>query len=201
MVMAQFMEKRLTDKQLLKGLNSGDALTYNYVFKRWYASLCFVAMKLVDSREDAEDIVANAFTIFYQSENKFDHVENVEGYLYTSVKNACREHLRKLKSQSNKRMDYAYLQEVGEETIENIKIKSELIAEIISEVKRLPEIYRDVFEMSFLWGLKNEEIARELNISPDNVRKRKSRAIHLLRIRLTQEGLLTIYILILKSFS
>jgi RNA polymerase sigma-70 factor (family 1) len=195
------MEKRLTDKQLLKGLNNGDPLTYNYVFREWYSRLCFVALKLVGSREDAEDIVANTLTFFYQNKNKFDHVENFGGYLYASVRNGCREHLRKMKSLSSKQMDYAYLQEIGEETIENLKIKAELIREIISEVKRLPLTYRDVFEMSFLKGLKNEEIARKLNISPDNVRQRKTRAIHILRIRLSDEGLLTLYVILLKSFN
>jgi RNA polymerase sigma-70 factor (family 1) len=194
------MEKRLTDKQLVKGLNNGDTLTYNYVFREWYPRLCFVAMKLVGSKEEAEDIVTDTLTRFYRSDNKFDHVENVEGYLYTSVRNGCLEHLRKMKAQSNKQMDYAYLQDINEETIENIRIKAELIAEIISEIKRLPDTYRDVFEMSFLQGLKNEEIAKELNISPDNVRQRKARAINMLRLRLSQEGLLALYIIVSKSF-
>jgi RNA polymerase sigma-70 factor (ECF subfamily) len=194
------MVKRLTDKQLLKGLSNGDPFTYNYVFRKWYSRLCFVALKFVGSKEDAEDIVTNTFTLFYQSGNKFDHVENFEGYLYSSVRNACLEHLRKMKSQSSKQMEYAYLQEIDEETIENITIKAELINEIISEVKRLPDTYRDVFEMSFLQGLKNEEIARVLNLSPDNVRQRKTRALQMLRMRLSQEGLLTLYVIVLKSF-
>jgi RNA polymerase sigma-70 factor (family 1) len=194
------MEKRLTDKQLVKGLNNGDTLTYNYVFREWYPRLCFVAMKLVGNKEEAEDIVTDTLTRFYRSENKFDHVENVEGYLYASVRNGCLEHIRKMKARSNKQMDYAYLQDPNEETIENIRIKAELIAEIIAEIKRLPDTYRNVFEMSFLQGLKNEEIAKELNISPDNVRQRKARAINMLRLRLSQEGLLALYIIVSKSF-
>lgn len=200
MTIGYFMEIRLTEKQLLKGLKNCDPATYNYLFRQWYSRLCFAAMKLVGSKEDAEDIVINTFTNFYQSENKFDHVENLEGYLYASVLNACREHLRKIKTQSNRQKDYAYLQDIDEETIENITIKAELIAEIITEVRRLPDTYRDVFEMSFLKGLKNEEIAKKLNISSDNVRQRKTRAINMLRIKLSHDGLLALYIIVVKSF-
>lgn len=194
------MERRLTHKQLVKGLNKGDRFTYTYVFKQWYSRLCFVAMKLVGDKAEAEDIVTEMFTRFYKSEYKFDLVQNLEGYLYASVKNACREHIRNMKVKLSRQMGYLYLQELDEEGIENITIKSELIAEIISESKRLPDKYRHVFEMSFLQGLKNEEIARALAITVDNVRQRKTRAISILRIKLSQEGLLALYIFLLRSF-
>jgi RNA polymerase sigma-70 factor (ECF subfamily) len=194
------MENKLSNRQLIKALNAGDAFAFKYLYKEWFQILCFFAMKMTGSKEDAEDIVANTLTQFYRANNKFEHVYNLEAFLYTSVRNACINHIKKLQSQSNNAKEYSYLADYqDEDTIENIKIKAELLNEIIAEVKKLPAAYRQVFELSIMQGVKNEEIARRLNISLTNVTTRKNRAINLLRLRLSEEGLFVLYILVLRS--
>jgi len=195
------MENKLSNRQLIKALNNGEAYAFNFLYKEWFQILCFFAMKITGSREDAEDIVATTLTQFYHANNKFDHVYNLEAFLYRSVRNACINHIKKLQSQSDNAEEYSYLVDYqDEDTIENIKIKAELLNEIISEVKKLPELYRQVFELSVMKGLKNDEIASRLNISPSNVTTRKNRAINMLRLRLSEEGLLVLYVLVLRSF-
>ncbi|WP_165760476.1 RNA polymerase sigma factor [Niastella populi] len=194
------MKNKLSNKQLIAALNNGDATSFTYLYKTWYRRLCFFAMKITGSKEDAEDVVVNALTRLYQFREKFQNVTNLEGFLYTAIKNSCIDHIRHLHRQSANEKAYSYLVDYdNEDTIENLKIKSELLNEIYAEVKRLPDNYRHVFELSVLQGLKNEEIAQRLNISLSNVTTRKNRAINLLKLRLSEDGVILFSILVVKG--
>lgn len=192
------MEKKLSNKQL-HALNNGDADAFSHLYKEWYKPLCFFAFKITGSKEDAEDIVVNMFTHFYHAKNRFEHVFMLENYLYSAVRNSCINHIKKAGRQTTNTRNYAYLQDFEDNnTIENIIIKTELLREILAEVKKLPDSYRDVFELS-MQGLKNDEIARRLNITPTNVTTRKNRAINQLRLKLSKDSLLLLYIILFRS--
>ena len=192
------MENKLSNKQL-SALNNGSDHAFSHLYKEWYKPLCFFAYKYTGSKEDAEDIVVNMFTQFYHAKNTFDNVQKLEGFLYTAVKNSCINHVKKLQRQSANNRKYAYLQDLEDNnTVENLIIKTELLREIQAEVEKLPNSYRDVFELS-MQGLKNDEIAHRLNITPTNVTTRKNRAINLLRLKLSGESLLLLYIILFRS--
>ena len=192
------MENKLSNKQL-SALNNGSDHAFSHLYKEWYKPLCFFAYKYTGSKEDAEDIVVNMFTQFYHAKNTFDNVQKLEGFLYTAVKNSCINHVKKLQRQSANNRKYAYLQDLEDNnTVENLIIKTELLREIQAEVEKLPNSYRDVFELS-MQGLKNDEIAHRLNITPTNVTTRKNRAINLLRLKLSGESPLLLYIILFRS--
>ena len=192
------MENKLSNKQL-SALNNGDTHAFSHLYKEWYKPLCYFALKITGSKEDAEDIVVNMFTHFYHAKNTFEHVQKLESFLYKAVKNSCINHIKKIEKQSVNKRKYAYLQDLEDNnTIENIIIKTELLREILAEVKKLPDSYRDVFELS-MQGLKNDEIADRLNITPTNVTTRKNRAINLLRLKLSNDSLFLLYIILFRS--
>ena len=55
---------------------------------------------------------------------------------------------------------------------------------LYSAIEKLPEKARVVFEMSFIEGLKNTEIAEKLELSDSSVKKYKATALDFLRERL-----------------
>lgn len=189
------------ENKLIRKLSNGDTIAFTSVFKEMYPKLCFFADKILGSKEDAEDIVATVFARLYHSNEKFRHAQKLEAFLYTSMRNACINHIKKLQRQENNARGYSQLQQLDDpDTIETLIIRSELFNEMLKEIKKLPDIYREVLEMSVFHGMKNDEIADRLKISLSNVTSRKSRAIGMLRLRLSEEGLLALYILVLRSF-
>ncbi len=192
------MGNKLTNKQL-SALNNRNDYAFSHLYMEWYRPLCFFAYKYTGSKEDAEDIVVNMFSQFYHAKNTFENFQKLEGFLYTAVKHSCLNHIKKLQKESTNNKKYAYLQDLEDNnTIENLIIKTELLREIQAEVEKLPNSYRDVFELS-MQGLKNDEIAHRLNITPTNVTTRKNRAINLLRLKLSKEGLSLLYIILFRS--
>ena len=51
---------------LLRQLNEGEEVAFEYVFREYYASLCFFANKFLRDREAAKDVVQEVFLHFYE---------------------------------------------------------------------------------------------------------------------------------------
>lgn len=61
---------------------------------------------------------------------------------------------------------------------------------IVQAISELPDKYRDVLKLSYLYDHTTEEIGIALNLSTNTVHKRISRAKKLLKVILTKEGVL-----------
>lgn len=77
-------------------------------------------------------------------------------------------------------------------------VEQETVDIIYTAVQSLPEIYRQIFELSFEQALRNSEVAEQLAIAEITVKKRKARLLELLRQRLGR-SISEEYILMLLS--
>ena len=78
--------------------------------------------------------------------------------------------------------------------IVNAIVSSEISSRIYQAIETLPAQCREVTRMAYIQGLKNQEIADNLQISINSVRVHKQRAIHLLRDKLSKKDLLLMII-------
>ncbi|MNR35643.1 RNA polymerase sigma factor [compost metagenome] len=69
-------------------------------------------------------------------------------------------------------------------------IRTEVWAEIYREINKLPVQCSKVISLSFVEGLKNDEIAQELDISIQTVKNQKSMGVKLLKQKLSKSGFL-----------
>ena len=126
-----------------------------------------LARLLVDDREEAVEIVQDAFSRVYP---KFDRVEaqSREAYLRAAVLNGCRRHLRRRRLALLHRPGFLAHMELGAD-------------HIIDAVRRLPRDRRDVVLLRYYLDLPEAEIARTLNIARGTVKSRLHRALRELR--------------------
>jgi RNA polymerase sigma-70 factor (family 1) len=194
------MEKKLSEIQVVDGLRNDERKAYAFLFKAHYNELRFFALKLLGDPSEAEDIVLLTFSKLFLHKDRLNTLVNAKAYLYMSVKNACFDQLKKVQLEREYRKELAYLtQDNLEETIENIKIKAELLKLIQDEVEKLPEKYKTALILSFVKSMTNDEIARKLGITSNNVAKRKSRAVEMLRLNLLQRGLFAAYLFFIRN--
>ena len=76
----------------------------------------------------------------------------------------------------------------------NAIVSSEISSRIYQAIETLPGQCREVTRMAYVHGLKNQEIADNLQISINSVRAHKQRAIQLLRDKLDKKDLLLMII-------
>lgn len=166
------------------------------------ARLCLFASTIVDSNEDAEDIVHNVFLSLYEKEDELPNIKSLKSYLYRSVYNASLNFLKK-KSTSHELREERVQQNLLSQTLSNQeeylvkRIEEEVIWELFEAIEKLPKESQKIFKMSYLQNISNAEIANLLGISVNTVKSQKQRAKQLLKRELKDLFLLLIF---LKQF-
>ena len=111
------------------------------------------------------------------------HIEtSLRSFLLKSAQNACIDHIRHQHVVNNYADSQIILEtELGLIDTEKYVFYSDLHDKLMWSLEKLPEKYRQVFELSKLEGLKHKEIAEKLNVSERTVEDRLSKVLILLR--------------------
>jgi RNA polymerase sigma-70 factor (family 1) len=157
------------------------------LFKEFYDRLVYFSFQLIKNKDQAQDIVQDAFVKYwYQKGSVAPDKTAIKNFLYTTVRNASLNTIRHSKVVEN----YISAQggaEPEEQPVIDAIITAEVMAGVHSAIRSLPENYRLISVMGYLDGKKNHEIAEELAMSVNTVKKQKYRALELLRVKLTPE--------------
>ena len=157
------------------------------LFKEHYDRLVYFSFQFIKDKDQAEDIVQDSFIKYWnQRQTVMQNNIAIKNFLYSTVRNATLNIIR-----HNKVVD-GYIQVHGgiepeEPPVIEAIITAEAVAEIHSALNTLPESYRAISIMGYFDGKKNQEIADELNMSINTVKKQKQRALELLRVKLSPE--------------
>lgn len=158
-------------------------------YRRVYPGLILYAMRYLGDGNDflAEDCVQDAVLEAWGRREYFEDVYMFKSFLYTTIKNRIISIHRKNVAKGN----YMSQQDLDmRENFRNSVIDQEAQTLLYQAIEELPEKQRLVFEMSFIEGLKNVEIAEKLGLSDSSVKKYKASALFLLRERLGETLLL-----------
>lgn len=165
----------------LAGTARGDERAFAALF-RWYSRpLGAFVLKLTQSQELTEEIVQDTFITIWQRRETILQIENFSGYVYILCRNRTFAVLKKLAAERVAIAGYE-MQRQEEEWLDSLDNPADHYRALIGEaVERLPAQQRKVFTMSRYERLKNEEIARRLNLSADTVKKHLQLAIKAIR--------------------
>lgn len=165
----------VTDLQVLQAFKKGQLELF---YRRIYPGLLLYAVKNAGDRHDflAEDCVQNAIFNAWKRRDSFDSIYTLKSFLYTSVKNEIISLYRKGKAQER------YSSQLENEAFfANTVIDQETQLLLFNAIHSLPDRERQIFELSFIEGLKNIEIAEQLGVSDSTVKKAKAKALEILR--------------------
>ena len=185
--------------ELITAFKNGDEQAINHIYKSHYRALCYFARGLINSKEEAEDIVVESFLKLIQKQNDFDTLNGITSFLYIITRHACYNFLKHVQRKTASHKEIIYLMEKDEDYIQSRIVKAELLKMILKEVENLPAIRRKIFKLIFVEGLSNIEIAGKLNISVDTVRVQKARALESLRSVFLKNELISMAILSLVN--
>jgi len=173
-------------KQTMQDFNASKQTAFNDVFKFFFQPLCYFAFKIINNRDEAKDIAITALHAIMERHNLFIEFDYLKGYLYTTVANKCKNHLK-----AHKLITSGINDELpSDDIITNHIIRTELLHEISAESKQLSPLRQKVFQLAFVDGFSNPEIAKQLNITNTMVSTTKQRAIIQLRKILNDKKLM-----------
>lgn len=151
--------------------------TFDRIFTEHYARLYQYAFHITGNAEASRDIVSDVFAGLWKNMSSVK-LDKLNAYLMTSVRNRCVDHLRYtiLSSQYTEEYIQSYSELYTDYAEE--REKDELVERLLAQ---LPAQTRRILELCYLHRKKYAEVAEELQISPDTVKKHIVKALKMLK--------------------
>lgn len=171
----------LSDKERFAIIQGGDQSAFEAVFREHYAALCGFARRLVDDPAVSEELVQDLFVQLWEKRETLSLETSLRSYLFTATRNSCLNHLKHLQVRV-RHEDHVKLQALplADDPSEVLQA-AELQARLRLAIDELPDRCGEIFKMSRFEGLKYDEIAERLNLSPRTVEVQIGKALRLLR--------------------
>lgn len=168
-------------------------------FKKHYKVLCYFAWEMVRDTDLAEDLVQDAFMAYLDHKHKISSEPMaIRAFLYSAIRNAIYNRNRKSKT-IQKYLERQSFDEMDDTDYDHKIIRAEFMSEIARVVEGLPDSCQQIFKLSYLDGLSNQEIADQLAISINTIKTQKQRALRVLRQNIHPEFFVLILLLVLTS--
>ncbi|MCW3462946.1 RNA polymerase sigma-70 factor [Chitinophaga nivalis] len=175
----------LYSDEILKGLQVRDRGVFAIVYEHFYPVLFATAHKYVSDKVQAEEIVQDVFLHLWEKEWTLEHATALKSYLYRAVINRAINHLQRNRLL---RKHHSAIQHLQEESYLCTFIEEQELRERIHQaVSRLPEKCQQIFKLSRFEGLKNNEIAHQLNLSVKTVENQMTIALKQLKAALLDD--------------
>lgn len=193
-------DEKFNDEELKSLLAKGDTVTFKIIFDRYYSQLVYFASKFTGNVEQAEDIVMDVFSKFWDKRANCTTISKLSSFLFISTKNACVDYLRKeaqipvlFQNLDAEVADYGAIME-GEEVF------ARLLQQVLDNIENLPNQCKIIFKLIYLQGKTTKDVAELLDLSVQSVRNQKARGLNLLRERIKPHHLLPLILMQIAVF-
>lgn len=183
------VEQRISDAELVRKTLAGDDSAFAMLESRYNARLLSYAFSKTGNREDAQDIVQEAFFEAYQGLRKLERPEKFSGWIYVIASRLITKAYRK----REKQVAFTPISH-GEDTADSIEVASalvhrrteqnedftDLLDELVTAIDRLPKSLRKPLRL-WLADMSYKEISQDLDITENAVKRRLARVRNKLR--------------------
>ena len=169
------------ERSLILRLIEGDEDAFCELYATYKNRLRYFAMRFLKSREYAEDVFQDAFTVVWQSRRFINPDASFSSYLYTIMRNRILNQLRNAANEEKlKESILSQALDYTEDTKREVML-NDLKSLISHALQQLTPRQREIFEMSREAQLSHKEIADKLGISVNTVQEHISTSLKLIR--------------------
>lgn len=157
---------------------------FEKLYNTYKGLMYYIAFRILNNSEDAEDVVHNAFMKIAENISKIDEVisPKTQMYVVTIAENKAIDLYR---NNHRRRRQVEYFECISESFVSQMQEGS--LGECIA---KLPIKYREVILLKYYMGFSCKEIAKQLDISVANAIKLDQRAKKKLHLICEEEGII-----------
>jgi RNA polymerase sigma-70 factor (ECF subfamily) len=166
-----------SDEILLKAVKNGDCESFNPLVERYKLPLYKVMYRMVLNRDDAEDLVEEAFIKAYRSIKKFDTSRPFYSWLRRIAVNNAINFLKKERRNLTEPLEFVE-KKLSDTRNDPVRMtEQKMVNERINmAMARLPEEFRIIISLKVEEDMSYDEISRVLKIPKGTVMSRLARA-------------------------
>lgn len=179
-------EKAVKDYQLVrKAVEEGDQKAYAELMSRYKDSIYFMLLKMVNNRDDADDLTIEAFGKAFKNIKQYTPDFAFSTWLFKIATNNCIDFIRKRKKQLSS-IDKGITTDDGDQIMLEVKsdrpdpeehmMKKQKVLLMRDVVDKLKPRYRMLVEMRYYQELSYEEISEKMNLPLGTVKAQLFRA-------------------------
>lgn len=173
------------NRSVIEECKRGNAIAQHTLYKQYSRAMYNLAYRMVNSREDAEDMLQEAFSDAFRKLGTFRYESTFGAWLKTIVINRCINHLKRKKAE--------FVTDNLPEDIDNgNEEERDFTADaqkVFDAIEQLPDGYRIVLTLYLLEGYDHTEISDILEITESTSKTQYLRAKKRLKELLTGENL------------
>jgi RNA polymerase sigma factor (sigma-70 family) len=167
-----------SDDNLIRGCRENNRKCQEILYRRYARAMYNLCLIYENDRDYAKDILQEAFIKIFRSIDSFDRKGSLKTWMKKIVTNTAIDHYRKKINEAQlipiENIIHPFSDEESIASILNTK-------DIISQVNRLPDGARMIFQLYAIEGYSHKEIANLLKISEGTSKSQISRAKQLLQ--------------------
>lgn len=179
------------ESKTFTAFKEGDEVAFSYFYSKYFLKIQSFSLQFLYDSNDAENLAQEAFVYLWEKKESIESVRGIPSFLYTFAKSKCLNMIRhkkvKDKFQSNflnekqRELDVEILNTIRLDTLELTELES-----IIQEsIRNLPPKTREVFIKKRFENKKNSEIAQEMGVSLKSVEAHITKALRVLKTKLS----------------
>ncbi|MCP4546330.1 MAG: sigma-70 family RNA polymerase sigma factor [bacterium] len=164
---------------LLERCRAGDQLAWEHMVRQYQSRICAVAYTYVNNTDEARDLAQEIFVRIYRSLDKCRDPERFLAWIIKIARNACLDHLRRLKSRPPRHdipADGMYNLVDPGPTPEDDWVTDSRRRLVYTAMRSMSKINCEIILLKDMQGLQLEEIADMLGIPVGTVKSRSNRA-------------------------
>jgi RNA polymerase sigma factor (sigma-70 family) len=166
---------------LIEECRKGNSRAQYSLYNQYSKAMFNLACRLLNNREDAEDVLQEAFTECFRNIASFRFESTFGAWLKQIVVNRCINQIKK------KKIDLCYCETLPHIAEEDPEEEYDT-REIVKAIEKLPDGYRIILSLYLLEGYDHAEIAQILGISESTSKSQYLRAKEKVRILISKNG-------------
>ena len=167
---------------------AGNEQAFRTLYEQYRNQVFYFGVKFLKSPTEAEDVLQDVFSKIWINRKVLPEINDFSKYLNTLTLNHIYTLLRRKACQESFLSERIFATPPAmEAAFETVDLRA-LEGLIKQAVVHLPPQQQKVFELSRMQGLKHEEIALQLNISRETVKKHIMEALRNVRCYLADKG-------------
>ncbi|MET4139780.1 sigma-70 family RNA polymerase sigma factor [Pedobacter sp. UYP1] len=191
--------KNVLESDLMVQVAAGDQNAFAELFERYQTLVYDFSIRLTRSKIQAEEIVQNVFIRIWLKRAHLVNIENFGAYLNRATRNHSYTALKKLAAQSLREVELTEQVITGGTDAEHLLLYNDSTKILKAAVDALPPQRKLVYELCHEQGLKYEEAAAKLNISPGTVHTHMKLALRAIRAHFKYMDALLLVLMLMKK--